>query len=373
MALEPLSRDRLIRGGALAIRGLLHEEDPVEISRVGAVPGHRFPQPGSATARGVERSRPFANLALLLVFACLAGLLAHFSGGCSDAPGMLPSGFRSSTGGVERFRNGPVGPEQDVMRFDARRIHSMSVAFTITAGALAGGAFQRPASSGADSHWYLWCSQPRVWPEARQFALAVGGDLASLETSDERAWIYAQPGRPSGYLAGACQSSAADAPAEGWSWLTGVAIAAGDMSADDCGAEGTEEHRQDYLEVAGNLLGDIHPGGPNLCGSDSGQRPFLIEWSADCNADGKVDYGQIRRGELADFNGNNIPDCCEGPTTCCPTDLNDDGQVNGADLGALVAFWGPNPSYPRADITGDGTVNGSDLGLLLSAWGACGQ
>jgi len=38
---------------------------------------------------------------------------------------------------------------------------------------------------------------------------------------------------------------------------------------------------------------------------------YIIEWDADCNADGIVDYGQILRGELADLNGNGVPDVCE--------------------------------------------------------------
>jgi len=42
----------------------------------------------------------------------------------------------------------------------------------------------------------------------------------------------------------------------------------------------------------------------------------MFEWSADCNSDGIVDYGQCRNGSLPDFNGNNIPDCCETGTPC---------------------------------------------------------
>jgi hypothetical protein len=42
----------------------------------------------------------------------------------------------------------------------------------------------------------------------------------------------------------------------------------------------------------------------------------VIEWSADCNNDGIVDYGQCRDGSLPDYNGDNIPDCCEQGTTC---------------------------------------------------------
>ncbi len=43
---------------------------------------------------------------------------------------------------------------------------------------------------------------------------------------------------------------------------------------------------------------------------------YVVEWSADCNNDGIVDYGQIKRGELPDYNGNDIPDCCEQGSAC---------------------------------------------------------
>jgi len=49
-------------------------------------------------------------------------------------------------------------------------------------------------------------------------------------------------------------------------------------------------------------------------------------------------------------------------------DLNNDGQVDGADLGVLLARWGTDGS---ADLDGNGDVDGADLGLLLGAWGGC--
>ena len=57
------------------------------------------------------------------------------------------------------------------------------------------------------------------------------------------------------------------------------------------------------------------------------------------------------------------------PATPCPADLNDDGQVNGIDLGTLLLQWGGAGS---ADLSGNGTVGGEDLSLLLGEWGACG-
>lgn len=62
---------------------------------------------------------------------------------------------------------------------------------------------------------------------------------------------------------------------------------------------------------------------------------------------------------------------------CCPGDFNNDGFVNGADLGMLLGAWGPiDGSIPLSatiDMNCDGAVNGSDLGLLLGAWGSCPQ
>lgn len=58
---------------------------------------------------------------------------------------------------------------------------------------------------------------------------------------------------------------------------------------------------------------------------------------------------------------------------CADADLTGDGVVDGADLGAVLAFWGPvGTVLPQADIDGDGQVNGADLGILLSFWGPCG-
>ena len=112
------------------------------------------------------------------------------------------------------------------------------------------------------------------------------------------------------------------------------------------------------------------------CNVQDFRPPSIIEWSADCNSDGIVDYGQCLNGTLADYNSNNIPDCCEQGIPCSPCyayDLNPNGIVDGSDLGALLAFWGPvSPAFPRADINGDGVVSGVDLGLLLANWGPCG-
>jgi choice-of-anchor B domain-containing protein len=47
-------------------------------------------------------------------------------------------------------------------------------------------------------------------------------------------------------------------------------------------------------------------------------------------------------------------------------DINADGFVNAADLGALLAAWGS--AGGAADLNGDGTVGAQDLTVLLGAW-----
>ena len=51
----------------------------------------------------------------------------------------------------------------------------------------------------------------------------------------------------------------------------------------------------------------------------------------------------------------------------CGGDLNGDGNVDGADMGLLLAQWGT----ADGDINGDGTVDGADMGMLLAQWGPC--
>lgn len=50
-----------------------------------------------------------------------------------------------------------------------------------------------------------------------------------------------------------------------------------------------------------------------------------------------------------------------------PYDLNDDGAVDGADLGMLMAAWGV-PGI--GDVNGDGTTDGADLAAMLGAFGS---
>jgi hypothetical protein len=60
----------------------------------------------------------------------------------------------------------------------------------------------------------------------------------------------------------------------------------------------------------------------------------------------------------------------------CSADLNNDGVINGLDLGILLFDWSIPPGSPgcdgqtpcESDLNGDGLVNGLDLGILLAQW-----
>lgn len=145
----------------------------------------------------------------------------------------------------------------------------------------------------------------------------------------------------------------------------------------------------------------------NSSGNNGGQDPFVIEVSDDDGATwagletvgpagAEVDGGWYHKSfRVADFvsptdqfrirfiasdtgaasiveaaiDGVRMNHSATG-VTCCPADLNDDGQVDVLDLLDMLHAWGSNPGH-AADLDGDGNVNVLDLLVMLSAWGAC--
>ncbi len=70
--------------------------------------------------------------------------------------------------------------------------------------------------------------------------------------------------------------------------------------------------------------------------------------------------------ELLLGGGQHMIDCIEAEDIIAflPGDLNGDNVVNGADMGILLAAWGPS----QGDVDGDGDTDGGDLGALLANW-----
>jgi len=242
---------------------------------------------------------------------------------------------------------------------------------------------QWSVASGGNGHWYAAFATPKpiIWSEARDAAASQGGHLATLNSqaedsfvsaiaiADATAWPLADRYGP---WLGGYQTIASDNPHANWAWVTGEpwSYVSGLVQFDN--SSRPDGQHDDYLHYIDHsaIWNDVREDGDIYYGI--GIRSYLIEWSADCNSDGIVDFGQILAGELDDANHNNIPDCCEGAGSCnCPGDVARDGVVNGIDLAAVLNNWGTGGGAINADANGDGIVDAEDLALVLSNWGDC--
>ena len=168
---------------------------------------------------------------------------------------------------------------------------------------------------GGNGHWYQfrWSTSLLCWSEARHQCESLGGHLATITSAAENSLLLGLtiPENPGGnlggpYIGGTCEGL----PWGQWYWITGEPFGfTAWMPGAPNGSGGATEpylHFWRWQNLGWNDAGDC--GGGMFC--------YLIEWSADCNKDGIVDYGQCHDGTLADYNGNNIPDCCERGEAC---------------------------------------------------------
>jgi hypothetical protein len=240
-------------------------------------------------------------------------------------------------------------------------------------------AVQWTTKNGGNGHWYeLVVPRVRVTSsEARAIALSRGGDLASLgsisenqfvfelASADATLWTLAWPGafQITGPWIGADYSTGA------WRWSDGTPWSFTNWAPGEPNYLATETSAL-FMGPSGgpptDLWNNIEPLYPNW--------GYVIEWSSDCNGDGEVDFGQIQAGLLADFDLNNVPDCCEFAPYCvfCAADIDRSGEVNGIDLASVLGNWGTSGgTEQRNDVTADGIVDGADLAEVLNSWGPC--
>ena len=172
-----------------------------------------------------------------------------------------------------------------------------------TADAQTPAAVQWPLADGGNGHWYGNLGQGGCWPARRDEAASIGGHLATAANLAEVQWIYNL--MPSHFLFGGYRLDPVPPgdPQDGWRWSTNEPF----LMELRCPGWYPENERW-------------ASGSPNLnCVGETGQcdnYQYPIEWDADCNNDGIVDYGQCHDGSLVDANANNIPDCCENGAPC---------------------------------------------------------
>jgi len=286
--------------------------------------------------------------------------------------------FRETRGNpaAARVMSGLVGVQGDSVvktkKFGSDVMLGAAAAASMTVGALAGDAVQWRVEDGGNGHWYQR-TEATCWSEAESAARAHGGHLASVLSAGEAQFCTQFVRSESDGITvaiGGFRSPTSDLYL-GWRWTTDETFILGSLTwmAGNPGCCGPDEYFLGINRVG--HIGDLRDC-PGLVGA-------ILEWSADCNADGIVDYGQILAGTLADTNANGIPDSCEctanpGLPACCIGDIVADRVINGADLGTLLAYWGTRTSGSfsiASDLNNDGRIDGSDLGILLAYWGAC--
>jgi hypothetical protein len=278
---------------------------------------------------------------------------------------------------------GAVSPEPSLGRppEESPAMRAAGLAFVVSVGVVSGvvnaqEAVQWRVEDGGNGHWYgsLEFDSPTSWTAAGTQAVALGANLACLETEEENRWIadafVGRIGFPLGqaWIGGFLAN-------DDWQWMTGTRPQFLPWNCFECHESCQPDYAcEPYMAIMCLSDGIAWLNNAGGClGKGEGQA--LVEWSSDCNADGIVDYGQILAGEFADANGNNIPDCCENDVPCDPcaaADLDASGAVNGVDLAIILNTWGTaGGKYPQADIDRDGVVGGTDLALILGAWGEC--
>ena len=262
-------------------------------------------------------------------------------------------------------------------------IQAAAAAITLIASSAAHAqdAVQWRVQDGGNGNWYAATSEvfPTFW-SAHSFAVVRGGHLVTLTSSSENEFVASLA--PGEFILGGYQDLTAPdyaEPSGGWRWVTNEAWAFTAWNSywvdepNNGGHPGVEgEHYLMWWRYSGDPWRAKWNDGN--CGLDLAplNLPALIEWSADCNSDGVVDYGQILQGQLIDADANGVPDICE--VDPCPGDITNGGTVDAADLSILLAAWGTNGRAEfDTDIDNSGLVDGGDLALVLGGWGPCPQ
>ncbi len=187
--------------------------------------------------------------------------------------------------------------------------------------ALAQQAVQWRVEDGGNGHWYrVVAVMPFVtWSAADSAARSTGGHLASIGSAAENSFVrnlaVATPNAvrsTSGIAVGPWIGASRDPQSGQFRWSSGEPWAFSAW----CGGEPTGPLWEDCVcFYTANLCWNDRPG--EFAGTTA-TPSYAVEWFADCDQNGIVDYGEILDGTLADTNANGVPDCCDQGVPCVP-------------------------------------------------------
>jgi hypothetical protein len=249
-------------------------------------------------------------------------------------------------------------------------VHVACVVAMLAGSAAAQDAVQWRVEDGGNGHWYqgVRVTGGVTWVDANVMAGMLGGHLATPTSEEEDQFIRSTivpslapfHGEFGPILGGSFVNGA-------WVWVTAEPWSVAAWAR----GEPSSPSGEPYLHYQFPTLGWNDYDGSTYNGAF---RTFIVEWSADCDRDDVIDYGQILSGIIADTNTNGIPDCCEASVSCipCEGDVSGNGVVDGVDLAAVLGAWGSSGKGEfSTDTNGDGFVDGADLATVLSGWGPC--
>jgi hypothetical protein len=228
---------------------------------------------------------------------------------------------------------------------------------------------QWKVSDGGNGHWYgkLVGSYQFSYQALNTAAANRGGHLLSLVSRAEEEFVLA--------VWGTTFLGLQSPPGSGnFEWSSGEPVTYSNWGTSACfsgpypnNGSGAERFvYQSHPECAGSQ--GFAPAWDDYYQSDLGTYIVdpVIEFDADCNSDGIVDYGQCHDGTLPDYNGNNIPDCCERGEACVvgryPVQWRDDDGGNGHWYGVL----GIDPSRSPEEHFALAAARGGHTGTISS-------
>jgi len=158
---------------------------------------------------------------------------------------------------------------------------------------------------GGNGHWYelLTLDEPVSPEEHFQFAESLGAHTATMSTAAENTFCFGLSNNLP-VIIGVRKEEGTNQGA----WITGEQWNYTNWHSGE-GDNSWERYVNFWAQ-------DANPSSHWQDTDLSPKSSSLLEWDADCNGDGIVDYGQILDGSLEDADGNGVPDCCDQGVPC---------------------------------------------------------